>query len=99
MLWFDPTEENAGPPREILTEESAALIDAKPRFGSQAEAAQFIAELDTITTTTEPAPTTTVEVVPPPSTSTTTVAPTTTPATTVPATTASATTAAATTVP
>jgi serine/threonine protein phosphatase PrpC len=76
VLWFEPTEENTGPSRDILDDESVELVEAQPRFDTRIEAAEFIREeLSTI----------------PPSTTTTTVvivAPTSTvPATTVPTTT------------
>jgi serine/threonine protein phosphatase PrpC len=76
VLWFDPTEENTGPPRDILDDESVALVEAQPRFDTRIEAAEFIREdLSTI----PPSTTTTTEVI---------VAPTSTvPATTVPTTT------------
>jgi protein phosphatase len=79
VLWFDPTEENTGPPREVLDEESVVLVETQPRFDSRNEAAVFIREdLSTIpTTTTSPSTTATTEVI---------VAPTSTvPATTTPA--------------
>ena len=79
VLWFDPTEENTGPPREILDDESVVLVETQPRFDSRNEAAVFIREdLSTIPTTTiSPSATATTEVI---------VAPTSTvPATTTPA--------------
>ena len=55
VLWFDPTEENTGPPREILDDESVVLVEMQPRFDSRIEAALFIREdLSTIPTTTIP---------------------------------------------
>ncbi len=79
VLWFDPTEENTGPPRDILDDESVVLVETQPRFDSRNEAAVFIREdLSTIPTTTiSPSTTATTEVI---------VAPTSTvPATTTPA--------------
>jgi serine/threonine protein phosphatase PrpC len=68
VLWFEPTEENTGPSRDILDDESVELVEAQPRFDTRIEAAEFIREeLSTIppattTTTTEVivAPTSTV---------------------------------------
>ena len=83
VLWFDPTEENTGPPREILDDESVVLVEMQPRFVSRIEAALFIREdLSTIPTTTIPPSTTTT------TTTEVIVAPTSTvPATTIPTTT------------
>ena len=83
VLWFDPTEENTGPPREILDDESVVLVEMQPRFDSRIEAALFIREdLSTIPTTTIPPSTTTT------TTTEVIVAPTSTvPATTIPTTT------------
>jgi serine/threonine protein phosphatase PrpC len=82
VLWFEPTEENTGPSRDILDDESVELVEAQPRFDTRIAAAEFIREeLSTIPTTTIPpaTTTTTTEVI---------VAPTSTvPATTVPTTT------------
>ncbi len=65
VLWFAPTEENTGPSREVLTDESIGLVEDRPRFGTRTEAAEFIREeLSTIPTTTiPPTTTTTTEVI------------------------------------
>jgi serine/threonine protein phosphatase PrpC len=82
VLWFDPTEENTGPSRDILDDESVKLVEARPRFDTRTEAAEFIREdLSTIPTTTVPASTTTtteVIVAPTSTVATATTAPTTT---------------------
>ncbi len=60
VLWFAPTEENTGPTRDVLTDESVDLIEDRPRFGTRTEAAEFIREeLSTIPPTTVPETTTT----------------------------------------
>ena len=60
VLWFEPTEENTGPSRDILDDESVELVEAQPRFDTRIEAAEFIREeLSTI----PPPPTTTTTVV------------------------------------
>ena len=84
VLWFDPTEENTGPPREILDEKSVVLVEMQLRFDSRIKAAVFIREdLSTIPTTTiPPSTTTTTEVIVAP---TSTVPTTTTPTTATPA--------------
>ena len=82
VLWFDPTEENTGPPRDILTDESIELIEDRPRFDTRADAATFIREeLSTIPTTTEAPETTTTTAVVPSTAPSTTRAPSTTDAT------------------
>ena len=88
-LWFEPTEENTGPPRSILTEDSANLIDARPRFDSLTDAAAFINDLSTVPppTTEAPATTTTIVVAPTSTVPATTIPPTAAPATTPPTTT------------
>jgi len=94
VLWFAPTEENTGPSREVLTDESVDLIEDRPRFDTRSGAADFIREeLSTIPTSTVPeTTTTTTEVIVAP---TSTVAPTTTsaPTTVAPTTTGATTTA------
>ncbi len=82
FLWFDPTVENNGPPRGFLTEESAELIDARPRFDSRAAAAEFITELDTILADEDATPTATTVVAPTSTTSTVLATTTTRPITT-----------------
>ena len=60
VLWFDPTEENTGPARDILDDESVELVEAQPRFDTRIQAAEFIRdELSTIPPTTVPETTTT----------------------------------------
>jgi serine/threonine protein phosphatase PrpC len=74
VLWFEPTEENTGPSRDILDDESVELVEARPRFDTRIEAAEFIREdlstipPETTTTTTEVivAPTSTVPATTPP---------------------------------
>jgi len=66
LLWFAPTEENTGPSRAVLTDESIDLIEERPRFDTRSGAADFIREeLSTIppTTVAEPTTTTTTELV------------------------------------
>ncbi len=90
VLWFAPTEENTGPSRDILDDDSVSLIEDRPRFETRTDAAEYIRELSTIPTTTIPPATTTTEVIVAPTSTvpatTSTVPTTTTPAitTTVP---------------
>lgn len=63
LLWFQPTAEAPGPyGRDVLDDESIALVEARPTFESQASAAQFVASrlTPTTTTTTTTVPSTTV---------------------------------------
>lgn len=49
LLWFDPTAETTGSfSRDSLTDESADLVDARPTFDSESDAALFVSRLDVI---------------------------------------------------
>jgi len=73
VLWFDPTAQTAGgPTRDELEPDRAAQIDDHARFDSKDEAAQFISESATTTTTTTTTTSTTTTTLPP----TTTIDPT-----------------------
>ena len=84
VLWFAPTTETTGgPSRDDLPVESIELVEDQPRFGTSAEAQQFVASLGPETTEPTPEPESTTPE-PEPSTtpatgvSTTTTRPTTT---------------------
>jgi len=47
LLWFDPTAETTGSfSRDSLTDGSAELVDARPTFESEADAALFVSRLE-----------------------------------------------------
>jgi len=69
VLWFDPTAQTAGgPTRDELEPDRAAQIDDHARFDSKDEAAQFISESATTTTTTTTTTTSTTTTTLPPTT-------------------------------